>query len=199
MPIIKPPTTLSELFEQALVFSKQKHEGQFRKGNTAPYISHPMVVASYVLECGGSENQAIAALLHDVIEDCGVTKEDLEKHFNPTIAKLVMEVTEQLDWGQCPWEERKKKYIQQVRVASREAHLIALCDKYHNLSSLVHDLKFRGKSAWAIFKQTPSKTVWYYGEMLNIFQKSFSPSKDRAVLLVEGFGELLQWAKEHQE
>lgn len=161
---------LTPKFEAALQFATTSHEGQYRKGNRAPYISHPMTVAAIALECGASEEQAIAALLHDVIEDCDVPAEEIESRFGETVARLVVACTERLDKDMVPWRVRKQDYLDQIATAPSEAVFVMVCDKFHNLTSLVQDIRFRGESAWGIFKAPPEDIRWYYSELVLIFR-----------------------------
>lgn len=184
---------LSPVFEHALLFSLRAHEGQFRKGNRAPYFSHPMAVSSLVMEYGGSEEQAIAALLHDTIEDCDVSASELEMEFGRVITKLVTDCTEPLsELGDHSWQERKEAYLAQVAQLSEESLLIVLCDKYHNLHSLWRDLQLRGNVAWKIFREPQTKLQWYYSELESIFRKPDALREMRARGLLETFSNLSQ-------
>ncbi len=184
-------STQASVLDQAFAFAAKKHSQQFRKGNRALYISHPMAVASFVMECGGSEEQAAAALLHDVIEDCDVKESELANRFSPAIATLVSEVSEKLKGNKYTWDERKQDYIQQVSQASNQAKLIALCDKYHNLSSFIRDIKALGPGAWVIFSQPPDKIFWYYKEMFQVFKDSSDLQSGRSKVFLQKFEEYL--------
>lgn len=183
---------LSSKFEEALSFSTQKHEGQYRKGNRAPYISHPMAVASLAMEMGGSEIQAMAALLHDVIEDCEVTEAEIAEKFGAAVAAIVVECTEKLDRERSSWRERKMHYLEQLRRASGDAILVAACDKFHNISSLVMDLQFRGESAWIIFKEPATEVRWYYQQLDLLFQNREIPESSRLCALLREFSSLVR-------
>lgn len=188
---VKPGIELSKDYERALLFGLRAHAEQFRKGNRAPYFSHPMSVSSFVMEYGGNEEQAIAALLHDTIEDCEVTAEELRNEFGPKVAQLVEECTEPLsEKSTHTWEERKDAYLEQVRKASDEAILIILCDKYHNLHSLWRDLEYRGEAAWRIFRESPDKLAWYYAELEKLFAARECFHQKRASGLVNTYADL---------
>lgn len=187
----KPGITLSQKYEEALQFGLRAHEGQYRKGNRAPYFSHPMAVSSYVMEYGGDEDQAIAALLHDTIEDCDVSETDLEQEFGKRIATLVVECTEPLaEKSRYSWQERKDAYLALVRESSDDALLIILCDKYHNLHSLWRDLEYRGNAAWRIFSESRDKLEWYYLELETVFKDRDCFDHKRAAGLVNTYSDL---------
>ena len=112
-------TRLSEKLARAFAFAQRAHGGQTRKGTSIPYLSHPMAVASIVLEYGGSEDQAAAALLHDTVEDCGVTYEQLSGEFGPAVARIVKDCTDAETLPKPPWRERKERY-RPPRCSSRE-------------------------------------------------------------------------------
>ncbi len=151
-----------------------------------------MAVSSYVMEYGGSETQAIVALLHDTIEDCDVSATDLAQEFGPYISALVEECSEPLpEKGEHSWKGRKDAYISQVSHASDEALLVILCDKYHNLLSLWRDIENRGELAWGIFKEPKSQLFWYYDEMRGVFSSRKSFDEKRAAGLVKLFSNLV--------
>ncbi len=108
---------LSSRFEEAFVFAAQKHQTQTRKGTTIPYIAHLMQVAGIALENGANEDEGIAALLHDVIEDQDVTEEELTRRFGPEVAAIVAGCSDSASTGKAPWRERNDTYIAQVLTA----------------------------------------------------------------------------------
>ncbi len=126
-------------FEEALVFAAQKHEAQTRKGTTIPYIAHLMQVAGLALENGANEDEAIAALLHDVMEDQDVTREELTSRFGPAVAAIVTECSDSSSTDKAPWKQRKTAYIAHVLTASRSARLVSSCDKLHNARAILAD------------------------------------------------------------
>src|SRR5579863_4596913 len=131
-------TKLTRRFNEAFLFASRKHAGQVRKGTPAPYISHLMGVAGIVLEAGGDEDLAIAALLHDVVEDCGgapVLKE-VRRCFGKRVAHLVDGCTQEVD---LPWRERREKYIKHLRHADADTRLVSAADKLHNARHVLTD------------------------------------------------------------
>ena len=187
----KPGIRLSSKFEAALQFAAVSHEGQFRKGNRAPYVSHPMAVAALALECGATEEQAIAALLHDVIEDCDVPAEEIKARFGETVAELVLACTERLNKDSVPWRARKQDYLDQIAAGPSDAVFVMVCDKFHNLTSLVQDIRFRGSAAWGIFTATPEEMRWYYRKLVPLFRARSELNTGRIGALVAEFERLV--------
>lgn len=163
---------LSHRFNDALLWATTLHQQQTRKVRQTPYITHLMSVAALVLENGGNEEQAIAALLHDAIEDQGVTVEEITSRFGENVATLVAAVTEFYNQPKPEWLKRKKMYLNNLRNSPPEAVLISLADKYHNACSLEQDLFFYGKTLWQdFFKSKKEKTQWFYQELIVIYRE----------------------------
>jgi (p)ppGpp synthase/HD superfamily hydrolase len=179
---------LSAKFERALVFAFESHHGQMRKGSPTPYISHPLAVAALVMEHGGTEDQAIAALLHDVLEDCGVAESELEERFGADVARLVADCS---DWQgpagakKPPWRERKEAYIAHIPDAKRESLLVAASDKLHNARTIVHDARHYGDQIWKRFSAEPPAIAWYYREALAALRKRLTASAAERALIDE--------------
>src|SRR6516164_11306108 len=123
-------TKLGRRFEQALLFAHRQHAGQLRKGTPAPYISHLLGVAGLVLEAGGDEDQAIAALLHDVVEDCGGEPmlEEVRGRFGDRVAKIVQGCTDAYAVPKPPWKQRKLDYLELLRSADDDIRLVSAAD-----------------------------------------------------------------------
>jgi GTP pyrophosphokinase len=161
-----PP--LSPRFEQAVQYAAILHAGQVRKRTTIPYLSHILQVAGLVLEHGGDEDEAIAGLLHDVVEDCGgrPRQSDVLARFGERVARIVEECTDALEVPKPPWRERKEKYLAHLATASQSACLVSACDKLHNLRSIVSDLAVepasRRDTVWQRFNGGRDNTIWYY-------------------------------------
>jgi len=164
---------------QALTLAIEAHEGQVRKGTNIPYISHPIAVASIALEHGADEDQAIAALLHDAIEDGGANYENrIRVQFGERVVAIVNGCTDGVpdDSGQkAPWEERKLKYIKHLSEASDDVLLVSGSDKLHNARSIVEDLISSGQSVFDRFTATKTQTLWYYESLSNIFEEKGTP------------------------
>lgn len=158
------------------------HEKQTRKSTDIPYISHPMAVAAQVAVWGGSEDQFIAALLHDVVEDGGAQYMPvIEKHFGKHVLDLVMACSDAAPQRGQPkgaWIERKEKYIANLRSAADEVLLISAADKWHNLASILADAKQLGEVLFdrfirQDFERTDKKkmVLWYYKEIISVYRE----------------------------
>ena len=158
------------------------HEKQTRKSTDIPYISHPMAVAAQVAVWGGSEDQFIAALLHDVVEDGGAQyKPVIEEHFGKHVLDLVMACSDAAPQRGQPkgaWIERKEKYIAHLRSAADEVLLISAADKWHNLASILADAKQLGEMVFdrfirQDFERTDKKkmVLWYYKEIISVYRE----------------------------
>lgn len=179
----KPATYLTERFHLAVKYATFWHRHQVRKSTDLTYILHPLGVASLVLEAGGNEDEAIAALLHDVPEDCGgqVMLEEIEALFGPRVAEIVAGCSDTLveDRANKPdWRVRKQGHIDEiVNSSDKGLHLVTAADKLHNARAIVTDLQNQGPSVWARFNAGQDDIVWYYDSMLEVLsQKSVSKS-----------------------
>jgi (p)ppGpp synthase/HD superfamily hydrolase len=154
-------------FESALAFACSQHHGQRRKGSGAPYIIHPMAVASIVGHYGGDEEQAIAALLHDVMEDCDVTRDQIAARYGERVAMIVDACTDTTQQPKPPWRARKEKHIAKVRAQSSDVKLVVAADKMHNALSIQRDLRRAsvGESVWERFSADRDSVRWYYQTM----------------------------------
>lgn len=162
------------------------HEKQKRKSTDIPYISHPMAVAAQVSVWGGSEDQFIAALLHDVVEDGGAQYMPvIEEHFGKHVLDLVMACSDaapQRGQPKSAWIERKEKYIANLRSAADEVLLISAADKWHNLASILADAKRLGETVFdrfirKDFERADKKkmVLWYYKELLAVYRERNVP------------------------
>jgi (p)ppGpp synthase/HD superfamily hydrolase len=162
---------LGPRFLRAFNFAAEKHAGQTRKASTIPYIAHLMGVASLVLEFGGDEDLAIAALLHDVVEDCGGAPmlREVRRKFGPRVAKIVDGCTDSDTDPKPPWRERKETYIRHLKNADAETRLVSAADKLNNVRSILADHRDVGESVWARFRGGREGTLWYYRALLEEF------------------------------
>ena len=157
-------------FEAALVFAAHKHKDQTRKGTTIPYISHLIQVAGIALENGADEDEAIAALLHDVMEDQNVTEQELTARFGPEVAAIVAGCSDSASTDKAPWRERKEAYIAHVLTASPSVRLVSSCDKLHNARAILADYQELGEALWGRFNAGREGTLWYYQSLVAAFQ-----------------------------
>ena len=163
----------------ALALALDAHKKQIRKGTKIPYISHPMAVASIALEYGATEEQAVAALLHDAIEDGGEPYADsIEALFGSNILNLVQGCTDGTPdqiGNKAPWKERKTAYLEHLQGASNEVLLVSCSDKLHNARAIVSDLIAEGPSVFNRFSATKEQTLWYYRQLATIFTNRQTP------------------------
>ena len=161
---------LSDRFSEALVYATQLHNNQVRKGSNIPYISHLLSVTALVLEDGGSEDEAIAALLHDAIEDRGgnKTRQEIKVKFGDKIAEIVEGCTESDIIPKPPWKERKLATINKLRYASPEVRRVTLADKVHNARSILSDWYRIGDEIWERFKTGKTGTLWYFKSIAEV-------------------------------
>jgi len=174
-----PPKTLKSIklgprFRRAFLFAAEKHSGQARKASTIPYIAHLMGVASLVLEAGGDEDLAIAALLHDVVEDCGGAPmlKEVRRRFGKRVAKVVEGCTDADVYPKPPWRERKEKYIRHLKDADADTLLVSAADKLNNVRSIVSDYRVIGESVWSRFQGGRDGTLWYYRTLRDIYSRN---------------------------
>lgn len=152
------------MIHEAIIFAACAHEGQKRKGTNVPYIVHPFEVAQILTDAGGSEILICAGLLHDTVEDTGVTLEEIQSEFGGEVAALVGLMTEEKSLS---WEVRKQKAIDAVNEGmSKDAKMLVCADKLSNLRSIHRDLETFGESVWSRFRRGKEKQKWYYGTMI---------------------------------
>jgi GTP pyrophosphokinase len=174
---------LSRRFSQALVFAARLHASQKRKGTDIPYISHLLAVASLVLEHGGTEDEAIAALLHDAIEDQGANYQggvpalrEETCRFGESVVAIVNGCTDAEVDPKPPWLDRKKAYIAHLQRASKSVLLVSVCDKLHNARAILMDLRREGAAMFKRFNATKEETLWYYRELVDAFRQAGAPA-----------------------
>lgn len=165
-----PTTQLTHKFEAALVYATQLHSQQIRKGSGVPYISHLLSVAALVLEDGGSEDEAIAALLHDAIEDQGGDKirQAIREKFGEKVVNIVNGCTDAEVIPKPPWKQRKQQYIERMRHASPQVRRVSMADKLHNARSILTDYYRQGNLVWSRFKSGKEGMLWYFDSLLEV-------------------------------
>lgn len=164
-------------FREALVWAAELHEEQKRKGGGVPYVAHLLGVASIVLEHGGDEDQAIAALLHDALEDQAhrMTPREISARFGDRVEKIVEACTdgdpaEQVDRDPARWRVRKQKYIDDIAAKPAEALLVSMADKLYNARAILEDFREIGDRVWARFTAGREGNLWYYRALLTAFK-----------------------------
>ena len=165
---------LGSRFLRAFEFAADKHQKQTRKASTIPYLTHLMGVASLVLEAGGDEDLAIAALLHDVVEDCGGEKmlKDVRRRFGKRVAHIVDGCTDAYEIPKPPWKERKVSYINRLKEENADTRLVSAADKLNNVRSILSDYCALGESVWSRFNGGREGTLWYYRTLRDEFLRS---------------------------
>jgi len=166
-------TILGLRFERALLFATRKHAGQTRKGTTVPYVAHVLSVAGLVLEAGGDEDLAIAALLHDVVEDCGGAPmlREIRRRFGQRVAHVVEGCTDTDLDPKPPWRQRKQDYLKHLRTADADVRLVSAADKLHNTRSVLTDYRQIGEQVWERFQGRREGTLWYYRALVDEFKR----------------------------
>jgi GTP pyrophosphokinase len=159
---------LSGRFEEALRFVLQLHGSQLRKGTRVPYIAHLLGVASIALENGANENEAIAALLHDAIEDQGgaSTREEIRRRFGEQVVNIVDGCTDTDVTPKPPWRPRKEAYLHHIRNASPSVRLVSASDKLNNARCILSDYRVSGEALWDRFAGGREGTLWYYRRLV---------------------------------
>src|SRR5439155_19729700 len=162
---------LSRQFEKALIYATRIHGGQLRKKTRIPYIAHILGVCAIAMEYGANETEAIAALLHDAVEDCGGAKRlrDIERKFGKKVAKIVQGCTDADQTPKPPWLERKKAYVAHVRHAPMSTKLVSASDKLHNVRAILMDYRKEGERLWTRFNRGKQGALWYYRALVNGF------------------------------
>ena len=176
-------TILTDRFDRALLYATHVHGGQVRKGTSTPYVAHLLAVAATVLEYGGDEDLAIAALLHDCVEDQGGKPrlEDVRNRFGDGVARIVEACSDSLaDTGKgerkADWRPRKEAYLAHLRTADEDILWVSLADKIHNARSILRDLRKPdiGEKVWARFDVPTKDTLWYYHSLAEVFCERLS-------------------------
>ncbi len=159
---------------RAVAYAVSAHGGQLRKGSSIPYISHLLAVAGIVLEYGGDEELAVAALLHDVVEDAGGRPRlaDVRERFGDAIAAVVEGCTDADTLPKPPWRGRKEAYIARLAGESAGVQLVSAADKLHNARSLLADHYEIGAALWSRFSGGKAGTLWYYRTLVDTYSKA---------------------------
>jgi (p)ppGpp synthase/HD superfamily hydrolase len=160
------PPALGDRFVEAVGWAVWLHDAQVRKASSTPYVAHLLAVSSLVLEYGGDEDEAIAALLHDALEDTNATRADVEERFGGRVAGLVAACSDTERRPKPPWRERKEQFLARLRSQPDPSVLrIVAADKIHNSRSMVRDHRDLGAELWDRFNAGPRDQVWYHREV----------------------------------
>lgn len=183
--------SLGARFAEALTLAHELHAGQVRKGTAIPYVSHVLAVASIVLDHGGDEDQAIAALLHDAVEDCGGAPvlAEIRRRFGESVARIVAACSDTDQTPKPPWQARKEAYLAHLCDAPASVRLVSAADKLHNARAILADYREIGETLWERFNPTKEQTLWYYRALVTTFAANGSSALvselDRTVREIE--------------
>jgi (p)ppGpp synthase/HD superfamily hydrolase len=166
--------TLTRRFDEAFVYTHEAHASQTRKGNGAPYLGHLMGVASIVIDDGGSEDEAIAALLHDAAEDRGGRERlaDIRARFGDAVAGIVEDCTDSWTEPKAPWAERKRQYAEHARTLAPASLRVSAADKVHNAYAILRDLRNIGDAVWTRFNANADDILAYYQSLVRAYREA---------------------------
>jgi GTP pyrophosphokinase len=167
-------TTLTPRFDEALTYAREHHAQDIRKGTSTPYLSHLLAVSSLVLDMEGSEDEAIAALLHDVVEDGGgqPAADEIRERWGDDVARIVLACSDSISEDRAqkaPWHDREEQYLAQIATKRPDELRVSLADKLHNSRAILFDLRAHGDGIWTRFKTGRDGQLWYYGELARAF------------------------------
>ena len=179
---------LTERFDDALAYASRIHRAQRRKGADIPYVSHLLGVAAIAIENGATEDQAIAALLHDAVEDQGgaARLEDIRNRYGEEVARIVDDCTDSDTEPKPPWRARKEAYLASLSHKPAASLEVSIADKTHNASAIVADLHIHGGEVWSRFTGGKDGSLWYYRELAKIFAELIpGEASNRLIRLVD--------------
>jgi len=180
---------LTARFDEALVYAHGVHAEQARKVTGTPYVGHLLGVSSIVIDDGGSEDEAIAALLHDAAEDFGGRErlEDIRARFGDAVAKIVEDCTDAWTTPKAPWAERKRQYVEHARTLGPASLRVSAADKVHNSYAILRGLRARGDVIWARFNAGPDDILAYYQSLVRAYRDAGGgPLVDELERIVRG-------------
>lgn len=171
----EPVRIFSALFDEALLYAARIHATQTRKSKKEPYIGHLLAVTSIVIAYGGDEEMAIAALLHDAVEDQGGYSrlEDINRKFGRRVARIVEGCTDAYTLPKPPWRQRKIQYIERVAKEPFDTQFVSACDKLANARDILQDLRAIGPEVYERFTGKKEGTLWYYRALVRAFERGF--------------------------
>jgi (p)ppGpp synthase/HD superfamily hydrolase len=185
---------LSEKFQEALLYATRAHGDQTRKKTGIPVIAHLLGVTAIAMEYGANETEAIGALLHDTVEDCGGAHRlcDIRETFGENVATIVDGCTDTYELPKPPWLERKRAYIEHVKKADSSTRLVSASDKLHNTRAILAELRRHGFDVFERFNGKMDGTVWYYRTLVTTFRRhgdhaDLIDELDRVVSEIEKF------------
>ena len=186
---------LTERFDLAYLMASAHHRTQVRKGTAVPYVSHLLAVASIVLEMGGTEDEAIGALLHDYVEDGGgpAGLERIRRAFGDDVARIVLANTDTDVEPKPPWRARKEAYVASIAAKRPDELRVSLADKLHNARAILLDYRTHGDALWARFKAGEGESVrWYYEALRAAFAERRDALGPGAAPALEELGRVVE-------
>jgi (p)ppGpp synthase/HD superfamily hydrolase len=164
---------LSAKFEEALVYATRAHGDQMRKKTGIPYTAHILGVTAIALEYGANETEAIGALLHDAVEDCGGAERlrDIRQKFGDDVAGIVDGCTDSYETPKPPWLERKRAYIEHLKDTDSSTRLVSASDKLHNTRAILAEFRRHGPEVFERFGGKTDGTLWYYRTLVTAFRR----------------------------
>jgi (p)ppGpp synthase/HD superfamily hydrolase len=170
----RPDALYGSRVGEALKFAADAFSRRVRKGSGMPYLTHLLAVMVLVIEHGGDEDQMIAAVLHDYVEDIeGARIEDVETRFGPKVARIVLSLSDATERPKPSWEVRKQTYVDRLRNEDAAVKLVAAADKVHNATSILRDFTHLGEGVFALFTVPKSRTLWYYRAVYDALSDGF--------------------------
>jgi len=171
--VLRSLMKLSEKFEEALVYATQAHGNQMRKKTGIPFVAHILGVTAIALEYGASETEAISALLHDTVEDCGGADRlrDIREKFGDDVAGIVDGCTDTYETPKPPWLERKRAYIEHLKDSDSSTRLVSASDKLHNTRAILAELRRNGTEVFDRFAGKKDGALWYYRALVTAFRE----------------------------
>lgn len=186
---------LTSRFDDALLLASEHHRRQLRKGTQIPYASHLLAVTSLVLEMGGNEDEAIGALLHDLVEDGGGPEglHAIRKSFGDDVARIVLANSDTDEEPKPPWRTRKEGYVASIAHKSPDELRVSLADKLHNARTILLDYRTEGEELWTRFKAGEGEAVrWYYRALVDGFRARQEALGPRALPMLEELGRTIE-------
>jgi (p)ppGpp synthase/HD superfamily hydrolase len=179
--------------ESALKYAARLHAKQTRKGSGVPYISHLLAVAAIALEHGATENEAIAALLHDAVEDQGgqETLDKIRRRYGKRVARIIAACSDTDQSPKPPWRERKEAYVERLRSEPYSVRLVVAADKLHNARDLLSSYRVQGDDLWSQFTGDRDGTLWYYRAVVGALTEAAKPEEHQLSAIIEEIGRTL--------
>jgi (p)ppGpp synthase/HD superfamily hydrolase len=180
-------------FESALKYASRLHADQPRKGSDTPYISHLLAVAAIALEHGATEKEAIAALLHDAVEDQGgqETLKEIRSRYGKRVARIVAACSDTDESPKPPWRDRKEAFVVRLRTEPYSVRLVVAADKLHNVRDVLRNYRIHGDDLWSQFKGGRDGTLWYYRAVVGALTEAATPEETELNAIIEEVGDTI--------